>query len=176
VSDVVVVVRCATDGDGAAIGAVHGAAWAAAYADVFEPGFLARAVDGRRAGWSHTLARILASADVMLVAERHGAVVAFAHGGAAHDERPVGEIHAFYADPSAWGTGAASALMDAACTQLATEWDEVILWTLDRAGRARGFYEKVGFVATGRTRDQELTDWTSTTSVTRPVVEYAKRL
>ena len=62
-----------------------------------------------------------------------------------------GEVYSFYLHPSAWGTGAAGALM-ARCRAWLTEQGhlEAVLWVLRDNPRGRGFYEKVGWQPTGR--------------------------
>jgi GNAT superfamily N-acetyltransferase len=176
VSDARVTVRRAVEGDGPAIGDAHAAAWLVGYEHAFKPVFLARAAESRRTGWPEALTRILIEPGFVLVAELDDEVVAFAHAGPAHDGRAIGEIYGFYAHPKAWGTTVAATLMAESCAELAGEWHDVILWTLEAAGRARRFYEKVGFVATGAVKDETLTAWGTEASVTRTLVEYRKAL
>ena len=40
--------------------------------------------------------------------------------------------------------------MTRTCAILAADWHEVILWTLRDAARARRFYEKTGYRASGQ--------------------------
>ncbi|MCX5074859.1 GNAT family N-acetyltransferase [Streptomyces sp. NBC_00513] len=49
-------IRRAGPGDGDALGEIHAAAWQAAYAPFFEPGFAARAVADRRTRWHRRVA------------------------------------------------------------------------------------------------------------------------
>jgi hypothetical protein len=56
---------------------------------------------------------------------------------------------------------------------LGEDASEVFLWTPRDAHRARHFYEKVGFRATGQTRAERLTDWVTDGMVECPAVEYA---
>jgi hypothetical protein len=51
-------------------------------------------------------------------------------------------------------------------------FDHAMLWTFRDAGRARRFYEKVGYTLTGRERAEELTNWSTGTTVARPAVQY----
>jgi GNAT superfamily N-acetyltransferase len=169
-------VRRAVGADGPAIGDAHADAWLAGYGHAFDLAFLARAAESRRAGWPQALTRILTEPGFVLVAELDGEVVAFAHAGPAHDGRGIGEIYGFYAHPNAWGTGVATALMAESSAELARVWHDVILWTLETASRARRFYEKVGFIATGGTKSEALTTWGSDESVSRQLVEYRKPL
>jgi GNAT superfamily N-acetyltransferase len=89
---------------------------------------------------------------------------------------PVGEIHGFYSNPAAWGTGAATLLMTEACSILATTWRDVVLWTMQEAHRARSFYEKVGFRLTGAEKREKLSNWLTGETVEQTAVQYGKPL
>jgi GNAT superfamily N-acetyltransferase len=96
----------------------------------------------------------------LFVATIHERVVGFGHAGpevvAATDAgaevaTPRGEIYAFYLHPSAWGSGAAGALMSRCEEFLRDEgFATAILWTPRDSPRARAFYEKAGWHATGQ--------------------------
>jgi predicted GNAT family acetyltransferase len=169
-------IRPAAPDDANAIGDTHAAAWNAAYTHIFDPAFLDNAAQGRRDGWRQTLPRLILAPNIVLVAERDGNVIGFAHASTQAAEPAVAEIHGFYVHPDAWGSDVAEALMTQTCSALAANSEDVVLWTLREAQRARHFYEKVGFRSTGRERAESLTDWTSGTSVERPAVEYARTL
>ncbi len=70
-------------------------------------------------------------------------------GGATSTE--LGEVYAFYLHPDAWGSGAAPALM-ARCHEYLRDngFERAVLWVLRDNPRARAFYEKSGWSATGR--------------------------
>ena len=62
-----------------------------------------------------------------------------------------GEIYGFYLHPSAWGSGSAGALMSRCEEFLRDEgFTSAVLWVLRDNPRARAFYEKAGWHATGR--------------------------
>lgn len=62
-----------------------------------------------------------------------------------------GELWGLYLDPSAWGTGAADVLLDAATRHLAARGHRVLtLWTLAGNTRAQAFYRRAGWAPTGR--------------------------
>jgi GNAT superfamily N-acetyltransferase len=168
-------VRIAVEADGKAIGEAHAAAWLAAYDHIFEPAFLAAAAASRRGEWPRVIGPLLVPPNVLLVGALGQRVVAFAHVSPV-TVRNTAEIKGFYCHPDAWGSGVAAALMDEVRGLLAREFNDVFLWTLRDAARARRFYEKVGFRLTGGERDEPLTDWTTGVAVTRPAVEYAARL
>ena len=169
-------VRVAVPGDGTAIGEAHGAAWEQAYQDLFDPAFVARSAAGRRRGWPLAIRRHLAEDGLLLVGERNGEVMAFAHAGPARDQPALAEIYGFYSHPAAWGSGLASLLLGEICARLANRWQRVVLWTHRDAGRARRFYEKSGFALTGAERIEALSDWIGDATVLAPAVEYAKML
>lgn len=169
-------IRPAVLADAGGIGNTHATAWEAAYGNIFDPSFLTRAAHGRRVGWTHALPRLLAAPNLVLVAERVGTVVGFAHAGPDKTDRALAEIYAFYTHPDTWGSGAAALLMEAACSSLARKWTSVALWTFRDADRARRFYEKVGFQPTGREKAEKLTDWASDEGVERQAVEYTRPL
>lgn len=89
----------------------------------------------------------------LLVADNGGGVVGFAHIGPERNAgiEGRGEVYGFYVHPRAWGTGAATALMDVAQTELAEQgFEAAVLWVLRDNPRARGFYAKAGWRPTGR--------------------------
>ena len=62
-----------------------------------------------------------------------------------------GEVYGFYVHPSAWGTGAAPALMSRCEEFLRDEgYVSALLWVLRDNPRALAFYEKAGWHFTGR--------------------------
>jgi GNAT superfamily N-acetyltransferase len=63
----------------------------------------------------------------------------------------AGEVYGFYLHPDAWGSGAAAALMERSVERLtARRHTMAVLWVLRDNPRARAFYEKVGWHASGR--------------------------
>lgn len=64
---------------------------------------------------------------------------------------PVGEVYGFYLHPDAWGSGAAAALMQQSVQRLTERrYTSAVLWVLRDNPRARAFYEKAGWWASGR--------------------------
>jgi len=175
VSDAKIRVRNAVAADGEEIGEAHAEAWIAAYDHIFNPEFLRTAAEGRRTGWPHSIGRLLAAPNVLLVGEVNGRVMGFAHATPSPEVRRA-EVRGFYCHPDAWGTGVATQLMTQCFVALGDDAEEVFLWTPRDAHRARHFYEKVGFHATGQARAERLTDWTTGGAVECPAVEYAVAL
>jgi putative acetyltransferase len=64
-----------------------------------------------------------------------------------------GVVKTLYVMPRCWGRGVGTTLHDFALDRLReTNVDEARLWTLTDNHRARAFYEKRGWILTGRTR------------------------
>ncbi|HWB68277.1 MAG TPA: GNAT family N-acetyltransferase [Mycobacteriales bacterium] len=112
----------------------------------------AQSVERRTEQWSEMLGRD----GLTFVAELDQTVVGFAHAGKSRDaDLPeVAELYAIYADPSVWDRRVGHALHDAVLDALrAGGFDRCLLWVLEGNQRAIGFYERHGWVADGRTKD-----------------------
>lgn len=152
---------------------VHVASWRAGYAGIFPADWLDsdEFEEGRRERWRRWR---LGPGDRVAVAV-DDTVCAFAWYGPERDRgrNPAGrgEITAFYAHPRVWGTGTADALMEHTELRLRAEgFPEAVLWVLTDNPRARRFYERHGWSATGITADFVAA------GVTVPEVEYRKSL
>jgi ribosomal protein S18 acetylase RimI-like enzyme len=93
----------------------------------------------------------------VLVAERDGAVVGFAHLGPSDDTdvdaHTVGELYALHVLPGARGEGIGSALLEAAGDRLRGRgFREGVLWVLAANEPARILYESQGWAADGATK------------------------
>ena len=102
------------------------------------------------AQWSDEQWREVAGRWAFFLAEDDGAVVGMATGGD-HDRHPgTSWLFGMYVAPSARGTGAADALVDAVAQWArARGADALYLHVTELVPRARAFYERVGFVPTG---------------------------
>jgi GNAT superfamily N-acetyltransferase len=89
----------------------------------------------------------------VFVAEEAERVVGFASVGDSRDERGKGELSAIYVLPEAWGFGAGSALMASALEEL-RGYSSATLWVLEDNPRARGFYEREGWILDGGRREE----------------------
>jgi GNAT superfamily N-acetyltransferase len=106
-------------------------------------------VDSFRAG----LAQVSDDARV-LVAESGGKIVGMA---TCRREGRTCELVALYVVPSAWGTGVAKDLHDAALAAMRARGAEsALLWVVADNRRARRFYEREGWRVDGTTRTSEL--------------------
>ena len=114
----------------------------AAFADIFPPDRYPFPDDAVRSRWREAVA----DPEVrVLLAEQEGravGMVAFSRG----------RLNALYTLPEEWGSGIGSRLHDEAVEALRTLGDEARLWVLEQNHRARGFYERRGWVLDGRER------------------------
>jgi GNAT superfamily N-acetyltransferase len=145
-----VLVRRARLADAAAIAEVHVRTWQAAYEHVFGAERLASIdVAGRE-----RLARRFIDGkefDVFVAEDDEGALVGFvATGPPDAEDETRRELYAIYVLPRAWGTGAASKLLELAMQAMRDRGEaEGILWVLEDNPRARRFYEREGWTPDG---------------------------
>ena len=150
-------VRDATIDDAAAMGRVHVDAWRAAYVGQMPDAYLAEISETSRAGmWRRVIqANAAARSAVIVVEDDAGDVVGFANVGPyrGEDLPDAGELIAINLAPSAWGTGAGTAVHAAAVERLVTMgYTDLRLWVLPGNARARHFYEREGWRIEARTR------------------------
>jgi GNAT superfamily N-acetyltransferase len=149
-------IRQATASDGDALGQIHAAAWEAAYAPFFTPGFAARAVQDRRTRW-HGL--IAASRLPVLLGAVDGRPLVLSYCVPSESRPGLAEIYSFYGHPDGWGTGVAAELMNGTLDSLrANGFARVHLWTLRDTPQSRRFYTKCGFTETGATTTRDFGD------------------
>ena len=144
-------VRLARPEDAAAVAEVHVRTWQAAYEHVFGAERLASIDHTRR----RTLAERSIASGGVVVAEEDGRVVGFASVGPSTDVDGEGELFAIYVLPEAWGSGAGTALMDAAKELLLAAYTDATLYVLEDNPRARRFYEREGWALDGVTKADE---------------------
>lgn len=175
-----VVIRAATRADADGITDVQVASWRAGYAHVF-PDSVLYAADfdsSRRAFWNSWRFAPGHRVAVALTQTADGAerVIGFSSFGPERERARGftgrGEVWAFYLHPDEWGSGVASDLMRHVETRLQAEgFTTAVLWVLDDNPRARRFYEKHGWVATGIEASFD-----EYCEVRVPEVEYRKEL
>ncbi len=114
-------------------------------------------LDGRVVGFGHAgPERVAAPVTASAVSGSVGAGSTAGGSGAGGSSAPadvvgaaIGEVYGFYLHPAAWGSGAASLLMDACTDHLcAGGLTDACLWVLRDNRRARAFYAKAGWTAT----------------------------
>ncbi|MFB9531068.1 GNAT family N-acetyltransferase [Nonomuraea roseola] len=107
------------------------------------------------AGMKEGLANALAEGRTpFLVGEIGGKVVGFINFGRCRDEEiGGGHVFALYVLPEKQSNGLGHALMTAAVKQLRADGHEKIgLWVAAGNAQARHFYERFGFISSGRTQ------------------------
>jgi GNAT superfamily N-acetyltransferase len=173
------VIRAAGRGDADAITDVQVASWRAGYAHVF-PNSVLYADDfesSRRTFWGNW--RFGPGHRVAVVGEQVDGVervIGFCSYGPERERARGftgrGEVWAFYLHPDRWGCGAAADLMDHVEQRLKAEgFATAVLWVLEDNPRARRFYERQGWSATGLAANFD--DYCD---VSVPEVEYRKEL
>ena len=137
-------IRPATPGDAEDIARVQVETWRAAYGHAVPSETLeAVEVAVRAQMWR----RFLGSRTATFVGEAGGEVRGFVNVGESHDEAGIGELFSIYVLPEAWGTGLATALIEAGEEELrARGLTSAKLNVLADNPRARRFYERQGWV------------------------------
>ncbi|MFJ9596072.1 GNAT family N-acetyltransferase [Streptomyces virginiae] len=154
--EVTFTVRRAGPGDGDVLGAIHAAAWEAAYAPFFTPGFAAAGISSRLTRWH---ARIAAQDSTILLAEGDGRPMAMSVFRPSATTPGLAEILSFYSHPDSWGSGVAAALMTGTLEHLRADGvTRAHLWTLRDTHQSRRFYTKAGFTESGATRTHDFGD------------------
>ena len=160
----VIEIRDAVPSDAGPIADAQVTAWRVAYRPFFPASYLDSETFAttRRTNWLRWVTDRPAGT-ALYVPVVDGRVVGFAHAG---PERATagaaapnadathggggGEVYAFYLHPDAWGSGAATGLMEACIAHLvAGGFADACLWVLRDNARARAFYEKAGWHAAG---------------------------
>jgi ribosomal protein S18 acetylase RimI-like enzyme len=144
----VTAIRAAAPDDARPIAEVQVRTWQGAYAHVFPAEVLAALdVEQRERMWTDLLTDDSLGT---FVAEEGGRIVGFVGVGPSRDADGEGELYAIYVDPSAWGSVAGQALIDAARDWLSDRYAEATLWVLEDNPRARRFYERNGWSVDSR--------------------------
>ncbi|NNF69815.1 MAG: GNAT family N-acetyltransferase [Acidimicrobiia bacterium] len=155
-----IVVRVAEPDDADAMGRVHVEAWQAAYTGIMPEDFLTSLdATARAAEWRAVMERNPNPEEGRrLVAELGDTVVGLAlvWPGRQKDEKGLGELIMINTAPSAWGTGAGTALL-AGCVDGLTQlgFAEAVLWVAADNARARRFYEREGWRTDGASKSDD---------------------
>jgi len=146
-------IRSAAERDLTAVAHLHVRSRAAAYAG-FVPAAALEAVPASSMVdyWTERW-RYERDTHQMTVAAEGDEVIGFTYLGP--DEEPdTGILHAIHVAPDVQGRGVGRALMADALEKLtAGGWRQAVLWVLADNTRARGFYERGGWVLDGEGRD-----------------------
>lgn len=143
-------IRPAADADVPALGRLGAALLRLHYA--YDPQRFMAPRGNAEAGYARFLGSQLRDEDVVvLVAERHGAIVGYVYAGLEPESwkelrEPAGFIHDVLVDDAHRRTGVAAALLDAASAWLKAHGaPRVMLWTAERNHAAQRLFEKAGF-------------------------------
>jgi GNAT superfamily N-acetyltransferase len=139
-------IRQALPGDAEPIERIRIRGWQTAYRDAFPAADLdAMPVDPTR--WEAFLAAS-GTPQRCYVCEREGRIAGWITIGVS-DRPAVGEIHGLYVDPDAWSHGVGRTLIGFGESELARDYANAVLWTLEVNARARRFYEAGGWTLDG---------------------------
>jgi RimJ/RimL family protein N-acetyltransferase len=142
-----VTVRLAEPADAPAVASVHVKSWQTTYRGQIPDEVLDNlSVDESQAMWARAIPR-----GEVWVALADDEVVGFACTGPAREVEGIFQLYAIYFLPSAWGSGLAAPLAQAALGDA----PDTIVWVLEDNQRARRFYERLGFTLDGTTREEE---------------------
>lgn len=138
-----VTIRAAATGDSGAIARVHVESWRSTYAGIVPDAYLAGLDEVLRAQlWREWLS----GGAIVLVAERGGEIVGFAHAGKIREAVAScdAELYSLYLLRDAQGRGIGSALLKQIATHLKRSgFGALAVWVLER-NRSRLFYERAG--------------------------------
>jgi ribosomal protein S18 acetylase RimI-like enzyme len=150
-------IRRATIADAAVIAGIHVRGWQWAYRGLLPDAVLdGLSVEARAAEWRQWLQD---EAVHTWVVEEGGRVIGFVSCGPAQEES-AGEIFTIYRERDAGVAGVGRALLAHAMNDLASRgFGEAVLWVLEGNGRARRFYEREGWIADGRRKEDVHADY-----------------
>lgn len=139
----------ATLDDASEIAAVHLASAVTGYRDIFPDHAPKPTVDELQSRWNDWLLAPSAT-DRNVVARVDGTVVGVGRASADPADPSLGHLSRLYVDPCFWGNGVGRAIYAAVIEHLRSAGFVIgTLWVLERNHRARGWYERLGWRATG---------------------------
>lgn len=142
-------IRKATLRDAAAVTRIHLETAIAAYSDIFPSDAPAPTYEELLSVWTDWLTNADAI-DRNLIAVQNGSMVGIGRAGPDPADPSVGHLSRVYVHPESWGLGAGTALYGAALDHLrAAGFTTATLWVLEHNSRARSWYERLGWHATG---------------------------
>jgi len=151
-----VVIEPATRDDAAAVAHVHTESWREAYRGLIDNDVLAALnVDERTARWQRTFEH---GRTTVLVVKEDGVIVGFASFGPSRDADASSgtcEVYAIYLLSSVWSRGYGAQLWDAVVRHEGEKGrTQLSVWVLIGNERAAAFYERMGCVADGTTKEE----------------------
>ncbi len=149
-------IRAAAEADVPQLASLHLASWRIAYRGILPDELLARLSQPEFERIWHGLLRDRRRSTLVACPAGPAGGSGEAAGFVAFCSEPEPEIIGLYVDPARWRAGLGTLLMDAALGRLAAAGAErVVLWVMGDNARARAFYERRGFRATGQRRESE---------------------
>ena len=143
-------VRLADRGEAAKLAALHRETALAAYGHIFPLEADPPTPDEVLAQWEALLGPGWDDGRRAYVAEEGARVVGVVLAGPDPAEANCGHVSRLYVRPDRWGTGIGTALYTSAMTHLRDAgFAEATLWVLEHNLRARSWYERLGWSATG---------------------------
>jgi GNAT superfamily N-acetyltransferase len=143
-------IRHAGPADVAAIAAVHLRAADNGFRHIFPTDLAAPTHERLRADWSERVGADQAPGWEALVAHDRGEVVGVLTAGPDPLRTGAGQLSRLYVEPARWGQGIGRMLVDAALDGLhRRRFSWATLWCLEANHRARAWYERMGWRATG---------------------------
>jgi ribosomal protein S18 acetylase RimI-like enzyme len=143
---------------------LHVATWTATYRGQLPDAWFDQELAAHRVrDWGDVVRSQMACGGAVLAARRNGRLVGLCQYGPVADDdadaKPVGHIHRLYVDPAAQRSGAGRALLSSATDGLREMGLSVAtLWVLETDGRARAFYEGLGWRPDGGRKSEPVTD------------------
>lgn len=136
-----------------AVGRIYADSWKYAYKELLPKEYLDYL---SAAQWADRLDRV---DRYSLIAELDGNPIGTASYGESRDAEYAGqgEIYSIYLLPEYMGKGYGKRLIDAVIERLqACGYESIFLWTLEDNLGARSFYEKAGFICSGKSKEVEI--------------------
>jgi ribosomal protein S18 acetylase RimI-like enzyme len=148
-----VVVRLADRDLGPVLAELHRATAVAGYGHIFPKEAPPPTFDEALKQWTHWLGPDWDDGRRAFVAEEGGAIVGVVLAGPDPLDQTRGHLARLYVTPPRWGVGIGRQLYAAATDHLrAAGFAEATLWVLEQNDRARSWYERLGWRATGERR------------------------
>jgi ribosomal protein S18 acetylase RimI-like enzyme len=152
-------VRRAIANDAPDCARIHVLSWKAGYRGMVPDEYLESLTAADRLPWWELQLGGTGDPDleVFVAEDREGSIRGFASAGPSGIDAAVGVIAQLYVDPAAWGTGVARDLLAMATDSLKARNFEIATLGVARDNlRARRFYEREGWWATGTEVPEEL--------------------
>jgi ribosomal protein S18 acetylase RimI-like enzyme len=141
--------RPADGGDAALIADLHVRTARYAFAGIFPPDAPPPTAVELTPDWERKIGHDRPTTQVGFVAEDAGAIVGVVVAGPDPDDPALGHLSRLYVDPTAWRRGIGRLLYERAIRHLSgLGYREVTLWVLEGNGRARRWYESLGWQMT----------------------------